>query len=82
MTECMCQLCGKWKKVEAWSPKDEMATFRVIGIKGSSLPICYDCILEKTRDPQYFIATLEEFLRDLKEHGYKVESKDENNNAL
>jgi len=75
MTKCICQLCGEMKEVEAWSPKDEMSTFRVIGIKGSSLPICYDCILEKTRDPHYFIKTLEEFLRQLKKNGFEVEGK-------
>ena len=75
MTRCICQLCNEMKEIEAWTPEDSKTTLRLIGIEGSRLPICYDCILQKTRDPQYFIATLEELLRSAKKYGYKVQGK-------
>jgi len=75
MTECICQLCGELRTCNYWSPKNELATFRLLGIKGSNLPICISCMLEKTNDPQFFIKSMEEFLRLARREGFKVEGK-------
>ena len=75
MTECICQLCGKFANCNYWSPKSVKATFRMLGIKGSNLPVCVTCMLEKVTNPQFFIKSMEEFLRMAKKEGYKVEGK-------
>ena len=73
---CICQLCGLMKNIGCWSPKNEETTFRLLGIKGSNLPICAECILKKHEDPQYFIKSIEEFLRLVKKEGWKVDEMD------
>jgi|GEM_PF-3179903 len=70
---CVCQLCGLMKNIGCWSPKNEDVTYRLLGIKGSNLPICVDCILKKQNDPQYFIKSLEEFLKLAKREGFGVD---------
>ena len=75
MTRCICQLCNEMKEIEAWTPEDPKVTLHLIGIEGSRLPICYDCILQKTKEPQYFINTLEEILKLAKKNGYEVQGK-------